>query len=73
MLHISLNILIAKLTADKTFGVKHCIVGVHRHLILGSITDQTLRVGEGDERGSGTVTLVIGNDFNPILPEDTHT
>jgi hypothetical protein len=34
---------------------------VHSSLVLGGITDQTLLVGEGNERGSGVRTLVVGN------------
>jgi hypothetical protein len=46
-------------------------VRVHGDLVLGRITDQTLGVGEGNERGSGAVTLVVGNDLNAVITVDT--
>jgi hypothetical protein len=47
-------------------------VGVHGDLVLGGISDETLSVGESDERGRCPVTLVIADDFAPIVTEDTH-
>lgn len=34
---------------------------VHGGLVLGGLTDQTLLSGEGDERGGGEGTLVVGD------------
>jgi hypothetical protein len=34
---------------------------VHGGLVLGGITNQTLLVGERDERGGGVATLIVGN------------
>jgi hypothetical protein len=31
---------------------------------LGGVSDQALCVGEGDITGSGSVTLIVGNDFH---------
>lgn len=52
---------------------KHCVAGVHGNLILGSITDEPLRVSEGNVAWCGPVTLVVGNDFNLAMLEHTHT
>jgi hypothetical protein len=35
------------------------------HLVLSGITDETLSVVESDVRRGGSVTLVVGNDFDP--------
>ena len=40
---------------------------VHGDLVLGCITDQTLGIGEGDVRRRGTVSLVVGNDLDPVV------
>jgi hypothetical protein len=71
VLHIGLNLSIGELATDETLSIEDSVGGVHGDLVLGGITDETLGVGEGDERGSGAVTLVIGNDFAAILTEDT--
>lgn len=69
VLHIRLNLGVAELAADETLGVKDGIVGIHGDLVLRSIANETLRVGEGDEAGGGAVTLVIGNDVDPVMRE----
>ena len=40
---------------------------VHGDLILRSITDQPLRIGESNIRRRGSVTLIIGYDFDSIV------
>ena len=37
---------------------------VHGSLVLGGLTDQTLLIVEGDERGGGEATLLVGNDLD---------
>jgi hypothetical protein len=46
-------------------------VGVQRGLILRSVTDETLAVGEGDIRGRGAVSLVVCDDLHSIVLPDT--
>ena len=48
-------------TTNETLRVEDRVLGVHSSLVLGGITDQTLLVGEGNERGGGVRTLVVGN------------
>jgi hypothetical protein len=48
-------------------------VWVHGDLVLGGISDQTLSIGEGNKGGSGSIALIVGNDFDTIITEDTHT
>jgi hypothetical protein len=57
-----------------TFAEGHEAGRVHRpHYLLGSITDKTLSVCEGDIAGGGTVALVVGNDLNTITLPNTDT
>ena len=62
VLHVGLDLSIAELAADKALGVEDGVGGVHGDLVLGGITNETLGVGEGNERGGGAVTLVVGDD-----------
>jgi len=48
VLHIRLDLLVGETTTDKTLGIENGVVRVHGDLVLGGITDQTLRVGESD-------------------------
>lgn len=72
VLGISLDLRVGELAADQTLSVEDCVVRVHGDLVLSSIADKTLGVGEGNERGGGSVTLVVGNDFDTVITEDTY-
>lgn len=41
--------------------IKDGVLGVHGRLILCRLANQTLLIGERDERGSCVATLFIGN------------
>lgn len=47
-----------------SLGVEDGIPGVHGSIVLGSLTNQTLLLGEGDERRGGERTLLVGNDLD---------
>lgn len=48
-------------------GVEDGVGGVQRSLVLGGITDEALLLGEGNERRSNTVTLLVGNCGETVL------
>ena len=73
VLDIGLNLSIAELATDETLSVEDGVVGVHGDLVLGSVTNQSLTLAEGDIGGGGTVTLVVGNNFNTVILPDTDT
>jgi hypothetical protein len=73
VLHIFLDLSIIETTTDKTLGIENGVHGVHGSLVLSSITDKTLVFREGDIGGSGTVTLLVGNNFNTLRFPNTNT
>ena len=72
VLHVGLDLGVLELAADEALGVENCVDGVHGDLVLGRVTDETLGVGEGNERGCCAVTLVVGNDFDAVIAEDAN-
>lgn len=56
-----------------SLGIEDSVTGVHGSIVLGGLTDQTLLVGEGDERRGGEGTLLVGNDFDIGALVDGHT
>jgi hypothetical protein len=48
-------------------------VCVHGGLGLGSISDKTFSLGESNIRRGGTVTLVVGNDFDTVILPNSYT
>jgi len=48
-------------------------VGVHGSLGLGGISNKTFSLGESNIRRGGTVTLVVGNDFDTVILPDSDT
>jgi hypothetical protein len=51
---------------DKTLGIEDGVDGVHGSVVLSGLTNQTLLVGEGDERGGGERTLLVGDDLDIV-------
>ena len=47
-----------------SLDIEDGVLRVHRSLILGGLTDQTLLSAEGDERGRREVTLLVGDDLD---------
>lgn len=49
------------------------VVGIHGDLILGSVSDETLRVGEGNIAWRGAVALVVCDDLHFSMLENSDT
>lgn len=73
VLHVGLHLSIGEFAADETLDIEDGVGGVHGDLVLRGIADETLGVCEGNERGGGAVTLVVGDDFDAVITVDTHT
>lgn len=65
--HVLLDGRLVEATADQTLGVEHGVGRVHGALRLGGVTDNALILGEGDVRGGGAVTLVVGDDLDLLV------
>mmetsp|Transcript_111395 Transcript_111395/g.156381 ORF Transcript_111395/g.156381 Transcript_111395/m.156381 type:complete len:480 (+) Transcript_111395:731-2170(+) len=69
-LDILLDDLVVELSADKSLSIEDSVDGVSSDLILGGITDQSLGVSETNVRGSGSVTLIVGDNFDSVILPD---
>jgi hypothetical protein len=49
---------------QNSLGIEDSVAGVHGSIVLGGLTDQTLLLGEGNERRGGERTLLVGNDLD---------
>ena len=67
VLHVGLNLSIVELAADQALRVEDCVDWVHRDLVFGGISDQTFGVSEGNERWSGSVSLVVCDNSVQML------
>ncbi|MCI4384903.1 hypothetical protein PGIGA_G00044110 [Pangasianodon gigas] len=73
MLHVRLYNWVVKLPANQPLGIKHCVVGVHGHLVFRSISNEPLCVCEGHVAGRCSVSLVISNDLHISMLKHPHT
>jgi NAD-specific glutamate dehydrogenase len=72
VLEVMLDRGVAPLAADQALGVEDSVLRVGGQLILGGVTDQTLSLGgEGDVGRGDTVTLVVGDNFNSAVLENS--
>ncbi len=69
MFHISLNLCISEFPSNQSFCVENGVVRVHGDLILCGISDKTFVIVEGDVGGGGSVTLIVGDDFDSVGTE----
>lgn len=70
--HILLDLGIIETTSNQTLGVENGLARVHGGLVLGRISDQALRLGEGNVRRGGTVTLVVGDNLDTVILPHTN-
>jgi hypothetical protein len=71
---IGLNRLVAVLTTNKTLDIKYGIFRVDGSLVLGRVTNKSLAfLGPGNIGWCDTVTLVVGDDFDLSVLENTNT
>jgi len=70
---ISLDFLIVKLTSNKSLNDIDGSIDVLRGLVLGSFSDKTLFISEGDVRGGDSVSELILDDLNSSVLENTDT
>ena len=65
--HVLLNNIIMEFSSDESLCIKDSVFWIFGNLVLGSVSDQSLIVGEPNIRWGGSVTLVIGNNFNSVV------
>jgi len=61
---IVLNSLIGKTSTDESLYVVEGTGRIDGGLILGRFSDQEFLIGEGHNRGSNTISELVGNDFH---------
>ncbi len=61
---------VVELSSDESLGIENSVQWVLGGLIVGGITDQSFVVSKADVGWGGSVTLVVGDDFDSfVLPE----
>lgn len=73
VLHVLLHDLIVELPSDESLGIKDGVVRILGHLVLGRISDEPLSFREGDIRRGGPVSLIVGDDLNPVVLPNSNT
>jgi hypothetical protein len=71
MFKVVLEFRVAEFLANQAFSVKHSICGVIGSGRFGRVADETFAGIEGYVGRCGTVTLVIGDDFDVVILPDS--
>ena len=72
VLHVALHRRVVELAPDQTLRVEHRVRRVHRHLVLRSVTDQTLRVRKRHVGRRRALTLVVRDDLHLVVLPHAH-
>ncbi len=72
VLDVLLNCGIIHLATNEPLSIENGVDRIHGRLILRGVTDQTLGLGESHPRRSGSVALIISNDFNTFILPDSY-
>lgn len=73
MFHIRLDDGVVEFPADESFGVKDGVVWVLGGLVFGGVADESFGLCEGDIGWGGSVSLIVGNDFDSVVLPDSDT
>ena len=72
VLHIGLNAGIRELAANETLSIEDGVGGIHGSLRLGSVSNKTLGLSEGNIGRGGPVSLIVGNNFHTVVLPDAY-
>ena len=70
---IRLDLWIGECTPNESFDIEDGVVGIQNSLDFGGVADEAVGIGEGHIRGRAEVTLVIGDDLDPVVVPYTYT
>jgi NAD-specific glutamate dehydrogenase len=64
---ILLNGGIVHFATDEALGVKYGVVRIHGRLVLGRVTNETLRIRKCNPRWGSAIALIISDDLNALV------
>lgn len=70
--HIFLYDGVVEFSADESFGVEDGVDGVFGGLIFGCVSDESFGFCESDIGWGGSVSLIVGDDFNSFVLPDAY-
>ena len=74
VLNVLLDRVVTPVAANETLGIEHRVLRVRCELILSGVADQTLALcGECDIGWGDSVALVVGDNFNSAVFENSNT
>lgn len=72
-LHVFLDNRVVEFTTNESLGIKNCVNWVFGSLVFGCVSNESFGFSESDIGGSGSVSLIVGNDLNSFVLPDTNT